>query len=137
MTEAPTKFAKDTASPASLDLAHLSRQTGGDDLLQRELLELFRLRSAELIERMRRMAIDPQRQSAPLRDLAHQLKGSALSLGAFGVAAAAENVETEFAPRAARQDTDGSAALDALSDALALTLAEIEAHLRGPVPDAR
>jgi len=133
MADAPIKLARETR-PASLDLAHLSRQTGGDRLLQRELLELFSHRSAELLDRMRAMAEDPQLERAPLRDLAHQLRGSALSLGAFGVAAAAENVESAFAARSVPQDIGtGSAALAALaalSAALALTLTEIEAHLR-------
>lgn len=130
MADAPTKLAGETC-PASLDLAHLFRQTGGDRLLQRELLELFRLRSAELVDRMCAMADVPQLDSAPLRDLAHQLKGSALSLGAFGLAAAAENVESAFAPRSVSQDTGaGKTAMTALSAAFALTLTEIEAHLR-------
>jgi HPt (histidine-containing phosphotransfer) domain-containing protein len=129
MADVPTKFTE--ARPAFLDLAHLSRQTGGDCLLQRELLELFRLRSVELLDRMRATAEDPQLEKAPLRDLAHQLKGSALSLGAFDVAAAAENVESAFASRSASQDMGaGKAALTALSAALALTLTEIETHLR-------
>ncbi len=130
MADAPKKLARETC-PDCLDLAHLSRQTAGDRLLQRELLELFRLRSAELVDRMRAMAEEPQLEHMPLRDLAHQLKGSALSLGAFGVAAAAENVESAFAPGSVSHDISaGKAALAALAAALALSLAEIEAHLK-------
>lgn len=63
-----------------VDLVHLSRQTMGDRDLEREVLRLFvqqavivrdRIVNADLTERMR---------------LAHTLKGSARSVGAFGVA---------------------------------------------------
>jgi HPt (histidine-containing phosphotransfer) domain-containing protein len=132
------------APPASLDLTHLSQQTDGDLLLQKELLDIFRLRSPELIDQMFALASAPQQQGSPLRDLAHQLKGSALALGAFGVAAAAEAVEIAFGadtcdinpdsqPAAAgveepKRGARGEAALIALAAAFAQALAAIDAH---------
>lgn len=119
---------------ALLDLAHLSQQTGGDLLLQHELLDLFRLRSPELVDRMHALAATAQRPA--LCDLAHLLKGSALALGAFATAAAAETVECAFAPNSCSNDAEtaasrrrGETALAALSRAVAEALAAIDAYL--------
>lgn len=124
-----------TDSPFALfDLAHLSQQTGGDLLLQRELLDLFRLRSPELVDKMHALA-DTSQPSA-LCDLAHQLKGSAVALGAFAIAAAAGTVEQAFGPNSCCNDdetvtfrTRGEEALAALSNAVAEALAAIDAYL--------
>jgi HPt (histidine-containing phosphotransfer) domain-containing protein len=79
-------------SSSAIDLAHLSRQTGGDRALERELLTLFsgqcslHLRTihagADLRERM---------------DAAHTLKGAARAVGAWRVAEAAGRVEESLA----------------------------------------
>ena len=116
--------------PASLDLVHLSRQTAGDAGLQRELLEMFSQRSPELLHRMRALAAEPEPQMRPIRDLAHQLKGSALAIGAFRLAAAAERVESAFDPGPSGQKTARAAAIEALASELATALTAIEAHLK-------
>lgn len=116
--------------PASLDLDHLSRQTAGDAGLQRELLEMFSQRSPDLLHRMRTLAAEPEPQMRPIRDLAHQLKGSALALGAFGLAASAERAECALDLGLSGQKTAHPAAIDALAAELAKALSAIERHLK-------
>ncbi len=76
-----------------VDLTHLSRQTMGDRDLEREVLSLF-LNQARLVgDRM---------EGATLQErvmLAHGLKGSARSIGAFRVADIADAVEIDPAGR--------------------------------------
>lgn len=120
-------------SLVALDLAHLARQTGGDLSLERELLDLFRTRAPELVEKMRLLA--GASQNLAVCDLAHQLRGSALALGADSVAAAAETVEQVFSGtcEAAANETRDRRALTALSDAVAQALLAIDAYLyEGP-----
>jgi HPt (histidine-containing phosphotransfer) domain-containing protein len=73
-----------------VDLAHLSRQTFGDQELEREVLALFERQSRVMIERLRNAT-----NAKSWADAAHTLKGSALGIGAFGVARAAEKVECD------------------------------------------
>lgn len=76
----------------AIDRAHLARMTFGDRGLERELLELFDRQAAILLARMR--ATD----AATTATLAHTLKGSALGVGAAGVAQAAAAVEQAAGP---------------------------------------
>jgi HPt (histidine-containing phosphotransfer) domain-containing protein len=71
-----------------VDLVHLSRYTLGDRALEREVLELFCAQSAIYVDRLRSASSDKE-----WRDAAHSLKGSARAIGAWRVAAAAENAE--------------------------------------------
>ncbi len=73
-----------------VDLTHLSRQTFGDHSLEREVLALFERQSRAMLERLRN-ATSPKTWA----EAAHTLKGSALGIGAFGVAQAAEAVECD------------------------------------------
>jgi HPt (histidine-containing phosphotransfer) domain-containing protein len=75
-----------------LDLVHLSRQTFGDHALEIELLTLFERQAAQLAVRLAQ-APGPG-DSANRMELAHMVKGSARSVGALAVAAAAEAYET-------------------------------------------
>lgn len=94
--------------PAVLDLVHLSRQTFGDHALEIELLTLFERQASQLSARLAG-ARAPGDAGARM-ELAHMLKGSARSVGAFAVAASAEAYET-----ALRQGDAGQARLcDAL-----------------------
>jgi len=92
-----------SAHSRPIDLEHLSRQTFGDRTLESEVLALFSRQAATIGGCM--MAAS----SAERSSLAHKLKGSARSIGAFRVADHAERIE------AAPSDT---AALDALAAAL-------------------
>ncbi len=77
---------------AVLDLVHLSRQTFGDHALETELLALFERQAAQLAGGL--AAPRSMGDTGARIDLAHMLKGSARSVGAFAVAAAAEAYET-------------------------------------------
>jgi HPt (histidine-containing phosphotransfer) domain-containing protein len=103
----------------ALDIAHLDEQTRGDRQLQSELLRLFTAQSPSLFAQMHQVSPDNSRH---LDDLAHRLKGSALAIGAFGVAYAADGIGQRAA-------SDGGAELAALAQALAQAQAAIDAHL--------
>jgi HPt (histidine-containing phosphotransfer) domain-containing protein len=91
-----------------IDLVHLARTTLGDRNLEREVLHLFDRQSTLLIARMRTAA------PSGVATLAHTLKGSALGIGAWRVARAAEALELA----GAREAEIGSALerLDAASE---------------------
>jgi hypothetical protein len=106
------------AADGTIDRAHLARMTFGDQGLQRELLALFDRQAAILIARMREA--DP----ASAGTLAHTLKGSALGIGAGGVARAAEAVEGAMMP------SERAAALDDLARAVSAAHRAIAEMLR-------
>jgi hypothetical protein len=106
------------AADGTIDRAHLARMTFGDKGLRRELLELFDRQAAILVARMR------EADAASTGALAHRLKGSALGIGAAGVARAAEAVE-----RAANA-SERRAALLRLAQAVALARETIAEMLR-------
>ncbi len=89
--EAQPQPLSDAQAQSPIDLVHLSRQTFGDHDLERELLALFDAQAAQCAERLR--------APAALGDgewrigLAHTIKGSARSVGAFEVGNAAEAYE--------------------------------------------
>jgi HPt (histidine-containing phosphotransfer) domain-containing protein len=73
----------------AIDLVHLARQTEGDAELEAELLALFDRQSANLLAQL---AVDGAVR-AGRAEIAHQLRGSALAVGAGRVASAAETLE--------------------------------------------
>jgi HPt (histidine-containing phosphotransfer) domain-containing protein len=75
------------ALAAAIDRGQLARMTFGDRSLEREVLQLFDRQAGLLLARMR------DREPSAVAALAHTLKGSASSIGATGVVAAAEAVE--------------------------------------------
>jgi len=96
----------------AIDASHLARMTLGERSLEREVLALFDRQAELLLPRIRC-------GSAPVAAAnAHTLKGSALGIGAFGVARAAEAVERA-------DDADLPRAIDVLGEALAMASAEI------------
>jgi HPt (histidine-containing phosphotransfer) domain-containing protein len=70
-----------------IDLEHLSRMTLGERSLEREVLQLFDRQASMLLTRMRTA------KPPVIAASAHTLKGSALGIGAFEVARAAQAVE--------------------------------------------
>jgi HPt (histidine-containing phosphotransfer) domain-containing protein len=101
----------------AIDIQHLARMTLGELSLQREVLALFDRQADVLLPRIRRGA-------PPLAaTLAHTLKGSAASIGAFKVARAAEAVEQ------AQNFVDRDAAMAAAIERLAAVLDEAKAEI--------
>jgi len=80
-----------------IDVRHLSRQCQADADLQRDLLRLFRIQCERLLERLALRSFS--HREAP--EVAHTLRGSALTIGAHRLAAAAAGLEAAvpLAPR--------------------------------------
>ena len=76
----------------TLDLVHLSRQTGGDAELEQELLVLFADQCARQLATIRDAASRQNRC-----DAAHTLKGAAFAIGAWEVGEAAAAIEYALA----------------------------------------
>ncbi len=72
-----------------IDLAHLSRQTMGDRMLEQEVLALF-LQQAGTVSRTLAGAAVQERLM-----MAHGLKGSARGVGAFAIADCATTIERD------------------------------------------
>jgi HPt (histidine-containing phosphotransfer) domain-containing protein len=87
----------------AIDMAHLRRMTLGERDLEREVLLLFAEQSRDLAERL---AAAPTAALA----LAHTLKGSARAIGAFGVADAAQSLESALRAQAGIADALGELA---------------------------
>jgi HPt (histidine-containing phosphotransfer) domain-containing protein len=81
----------------AIDMAHLRRMTLGERDLEREVLLLFAEQSRDLAERL---AAAPADSLA----LAHTLKGSGRAIGAFGVADAAQSLESALRAQAGIAD---------------------------------
>jgi HPt (histidine-containing phosphotransfer) domain-containing protein len=74
-----------------IDLVHLARQTLGDRALESEVLDLFVVQARAILDQLAREG-DLKRRF----DLAHTLKGSARSVGAWQVAHEAEACEASM-----------------------------------------
>lgn len=101
-----------------IDEDHLARMTLGDEILEREVLEIFARQTTLILARI--AGLDGARLAAA----AHTLKGSASGLGAWRLAKAAERVE-----QAAAGQDDFSAAVVAFEAAAAEVRTTIEARL--------
>jgi HPt (histidine-containing phosphotransfer) domain-containing protein len=86
----------------TLDLVHLSRQTGGDAELEQELLTLFADQCARQLVTIREAA---NRQSRC--DAAHTLKGAAFAIGAWEVGEAAAAIESALVELPESSDVSG------------------------------
>ena|SRR5579864_5879984 len=77
--------------PSPVDLAHLSRYTGGDKSLNAEVLSLFAKQSGELLDQLAQAL---RLGDAKIwRDITHSLKGGARGIGAFDLADTAAQAE--------------------------------------------
>ena len=103
-----------------LDLVHLARQTFGDRQLERELLGLFEGQCRRLLPVLTGARLGNPRDRA---DAAHALKGAARAVGAWQLAAVADELERALAEGA----VEGAAAplLGKLERALAETRAAV------------
>jgi HPt (histidine-containing phosphotransfer) domain-containing protein len=101
----------------TIDMEHLARMTLGERSLEREVLGLFQRQAEMLLPRIRAGA------PAVAAAFAHTLKGSALGVGAWRLARAAEAVEQA-------KDGELAAAVDALDTAIAEIKLEVARLLR-------
>ena len=79
---------------APVDLDHLARYTGGDRVLNAEILRLFDGQVSEMVGQL--LSILEQRDARKWREVTHTIKGAARGVGAFAMgeaAAAAEPVD--------------------------------------------
>lgn len=103
--------------PRSLDLAYLRSMTLGDARLEREVLEMFKAQTCDLLARLASQPVDAA-------ELAHTLKGSARAVGAFEVGEAASAVESGLGGHGSFD-----AALRQLQDSVRDVFEAIDAHL--------
>jgi len=106
-----------TMPQTAIDLVHLSRQTAGDQALERELLTLF---SQQCVRHLR--TIHAGSDTRERLDAAHTLRGAAQAIGAWQVADAAAAIETQLAGADPLR-------VDSAMDALALAAAEARAAI--------
>jgi HPt (histidine-containing phosphotransfer) domain-containing protein len=100
-----------------IDIAHLRQMTLGDTSLEREVLAMFSAQAVGLVGALATLPSDA-------RALAHTLKGSARTIGAFGVADAAGCLEALI-----QNGGDPTRALAELNDAVAEAREAIDAIL--------
>jgi HPt (histidine-containing phosphotransfer) domain-containing protein len=111
------RVADGEAAGQAIDTVHLARMTLGERSLQREVLALFERQADVLLPRIRKGLPELAVASA------HTLKGSAVSIGAFRVARAAELLEQ------AQTVHDRDAAIAAAINTLAAVLEEAKAEI--------
>ena len=75
----------------AVDIAHLSRYTGGDETLNVEVLQLFDQQITEMVARLQ--SILDAEDAKSWKEVTHTLKGAARGVGAFEFADAAAAAE--------------------------------------------
>ena len=75
----------------AVDLTHLARYTGGDEVLNAEILRLFDSQTSEMVGRLQ--IILDARDAKSWKEITHTLKGAARGVGAFAFADAAAAAE--------------------------------------------
>jgi len=110
--DAKVRFCEPQVTGRAIDADHLARMTLGERSLEREVLALFDRQADLLLPRIR------GGDRAVAQASAHTLKGSAVGIGAFHVADAAEAVE-------AAQEAAIAAAIETLAKVLDEARAEI------------
>ena len=106
--------------PSPLDLAYLRTMTFGDVHLEREVLEMFKAQTRDLLVQL---ASRPDNSA----ELAHTLKGSARAIGAFEVGEAAAALESGL-----RERIGFEAAFGQLQGSVDEAFEAIDAHLADP-----
>ncbi len=107
---------------SAIDLDHLRRMTLGDPALEREVLQMFKAQSADLLKALMTMPGDAGA-------IAHTLKGSSRAIGAFDVSEAAEELEA-----ALRAESDIAQAMLMLAGAVDEAHSAIDAILSDHKP---
>jgi HPt (histidine-containing phosphotransfer) domain-containing protein len=107
-----------------LDHAHLTRQTFGDPVFEREILGMLLSELPRYLDELAAAVADP---AQGWRRTAHTLKGAARAVGANMLASAAETAE-HLDPAAASPMRE--AALDAVRRAAWLTREAVERRMR-------
>lgn len=106
-------------TPMPLDLSYLRSMTLGDIRLEREVLEMFKAQTRDLLSQLA-----PRPENAA--ELAHTLKGSARAIGAFEVGEAAYALESGL-----RERSGFAAAFKHLQGSVDEAFEAIDAHLAG------
>src|ERR1700676_4230128 len=75
-----------------VDIEHLNRYTGGDCVLNEEILELFATQCREMMAKLESLPTD-EPDATPWRETTHTLKGAARGIGAFALGNAAAEAE--------------------------------------------
>jgi len=108
-----------SAAPARpVDIAHLSRYTGGDAALNAEVLQLFVDQSALLLRQLQ--GIVEAQDAQGWKHITHSLKGAARGIGAFGLADVAAEAEPLDPALQAAETLAAVAALKAKADTVHL-----------------
>ena len=94
----------------TIDLVHLARATDGDESLEAELLAMFARQAEKLGARVGLSDISYRARA----DIAHRLRGSALAVGAFAAAGAAESLEAALEAGLAEPERELAALAEAL-----------------------
>ncbi len=76
---------------AVIDMEHLARYTGGDAVLDTEILRLFDAQTGGLVDSLRDVLAAGDAKS--WKEVTHSIKGAARGVGAFGLADAAAQCE--------------------------------------------
>jgi len=76
-----------TSTERVIDIAHLSRQTMGDRALEAEILTMFAKQLSSARAAFAAASVEERKR------LAHTIKGTARSVGAFSIADVAERIE--------------------------------------------
>ena len=103
----------------AVDFGHLETFAAGDGALIDEVLALFREQTQVWMR-----LLDPAGDTGAFRDAAHTLKGASLGVGAFDLAAACGEAETN----AGLDTVHRTAAANRVQNALDAALADIAAY---------
>jgi len=83
-----------------VDIEHLNRYTGGDGVLNEEILQLFATQCREMMDRLESVA-SGQADAKSWCETTHTLKGAARGIGAFALGNAAAEAEKAGSERPA------------------------------------